>query len=139
MNGYQGYNEDYSMPASMVILSGAWSGFGNYYGNLDTNICVNNCIWPYIYSETRSSTYGYGNALIETADPQIDGGFQLLPIVPCQETPSENIIGELDGIFAVVGDGPIAEDVITINSKPYKVFQNTYHTNAYDYFAMLLE
>lgn len=72
-----------------------------------------------------------------------DGSYTILPINICgrgvndgsgESTP--NVFGELDGCFFVSGFGLSSEDVITINSTDYTVFQNIYRTEIDQYFCV---
>lgn len=138
--GYIPNGGAYNTIAALQVLSGAWSAFGNYFGNDDADLSYGNCMWPYTYSFGGSVFYGgYPNELIEAGDPLLDGSFELFPLVLSQEFPSKNIIGEMDGAFAVLGVGVVAEDEITVSGVVHKVFQNTYHTEAQNYFALKLE
>jgi hypothetical protein len=140
MDGYKPSGADYSSVGSLMVLSGAWASFGNYYGDSYSNVVFDNNIWPYLYGVNGSLIYnGVPNQYFEQGDPLLDGTWAPFPCVLVQKTPSYNMIGELDGIFAVHGIGMQSEDELTIGGKVYKVFQNTYHTEAENFFAMLLE
>jgi len=124
--------------AALMVLSGIWASFGNYTGDNEHSVYSKNCVWPGNYSETNQSQE-YSNRVMWWGDPTPDGAHPLFPLILCQETGSHNILGELQGIYHVHGDGVVSEDDISYGGGAYKVFQNTYHTGAHNFFAMKLE
>jgi hypothetical protein len=65
----------------------------------------------------------------------------LVPIWPIgfqMQTPSKQILGELDGVFwvSVFGSGLVSEDSIEIGGEQYRLFQNGFRTESYQYIAV---
>lgn len=88
---------------------------------------------------THSSSLGASNNMTNVlANP--DGSFVLTPYVLIgQNIPSTNNFGELEGLFWVSGNSNPAENIISVGSQEYLVFQNIYRTSWRDYAALELK
>jgi len=132
------YILEYNSYGSLMVLNGSWLSFGNYIDNDEEDTYGGNCVWPGNYAETSLFQH-YNNRLMWWGDPTPDGTYPLFPLILCQEHLAHNILGELQGIYQVFGDGVVSEDDISYGGSTYKVFQNTYHTAAHNFFAIKLE
>jgi len=122
------------------FLSGGWTSAANT-GALDQDdTALTNTLWPGICNESEYDYYGrWPNHLLWWSDPTLDGQYPVFPLILTQSSPIRGIIGELEGVFHVFGDGVTSEDVITYAGKTYRVFQNTFRTNAHEYLALKME
>jgi hypothetical protein len=132
------YTAGYNNSSSLMVLNGVWLSFGNYMSDAESTVRQANCVWPGSYSECSEYSH-YSNKMIWWGDPTPDGIYSLFPLILCQEDLAHNILGELQEVFQVHGDGVVAEDDISFGGNTYKVFQNTYHTAPHNFFAMKLE
>lgn len=79
------------------------------------------------------SSFGYGFR------ENIGGGFSVFPAVVLQRLPGARFLGELDGCFLVSGFGNGSENTGVIDGDDYLVVQNTYRTDAREYWALKTE
>ena len=99
-------------------------------------------VWRGFSTSAADPTYGkvwpYGWVHIPAWDwrPNLDGGYSMLPILLCDNTP--NVYGELDGVYALTGFSQGAENTITIGGVTYLVVQNTFRNTKSDFFAVRL-
>lgn len=121
--------------STLKILQGtSWVRIASKSG---TTILSTNCVWPYSSSNYGPTSFNDFSFLWRE---NIDGSRSVLPTIPMISSPSKNIVGELQGIFAVPGFGGVAaEDVITIGSDTYIVFPITPNADRSDFFAFKLE
>lgn len=132
------YSQGYLDRTSCMVLNGTWVSFGNYSNEYESSGLEDNCIWPGIYSDYGGPT-GYANEIFWYGDPTPDGAHPLFPLILCQDDPDNNILGELQGMYHIHGDGVVSEDDLSYGGKTHKAFQNTYHTAPHEYLALLLE
>lgn len=124
--------------SSLKLLHGSWISFGNYYADAQSNCRLMNCVWPKIYAN-RGYMTDWPNELFWYGERNIDDSYSVFPLVLAASNPNNNIFGELQGCYAVFGDGVVSEDDIIFGGKTYKVFQNCFRINAYDFWALKLE
>lgn len=143
-NCHRGYMDPYgdgtasANKSSLRFWNGAdWYNFRNYVGLYPYS---DNNVWPGIYSAYNSYGTKKANFLMQKCEPNIDGSFPMFPFILMTTKPSyKNIWGELQGVYAVFGEGVKSEDIISYEGKTYKVFKNCYLENAENYYALCLE
>jgi hypothetical protein len=115
-------------------VSGAWVAWAHYStGNdIHTNDAVNH-IWPYA---DGNSGYIYPGGMTWMIQ-NLDGGYPLLPTRLEQITPSINLLGTLDGVFATTGEGNSSTSTVTVGGATYLCFQDTYRTGRANFIAYL--
>jgi hypothetical protein len=124
---------DYS---TLKILQG--TSWIKIFGKTGTTIQNTNIVWPYSCTDISSAYHPhiFSNDLREN----IDGTYPVFPTVPMIENPSNHIVGELQGVFAVNGFGGIAaEDTFAINGGTYVAFPILPNADANDFWALKLE
>lgn len=106
-------------------LSGSWIRFegrrGTLYPTPGSDI---NLVWPYCDG-------------LELLDPNIDGGYQLFPVVLNTYVP--NTMGQLNGVACVTGQDLTAETLVTIGQVSWIVVTNVAKTERDDYLAIALD
>lgn len=70
-------------------------------------------------------------------DVNLDGSYILMPVVLCDAGP--NILGELDGVFAISGQGNTAETLHKRGQINHLVIQNINRTDRSDWLAVALD
>jgi hypothetical protein len=94
-----------------------------------------NIVWPY-----SAMYYEYFGEFWELLRENIDGSRPVFPLIILCENPDKNIMGELQGCFAVPGFGGIAaEDTFTINGDTYIAFPIVPNADASDFWCMKKE
>jgi hypothetical protein len=122
-------------PSTLKVLSGnAWVRLGNYY---ITNLQYTNIVWPYCHGMYSPSSY---NDFSKYLKENMDGSYPIFPTIIMLSSPSLNIMGELQGIFATTGFGGIAaEDTFSLDGFTYVAFPCTFNASRGDWFALKLE
>lgn len=116
---------------TLKILQG--TNWVKFYG-------IINSVWPYYSGPNSSYGYDYYYPFRRLLRENIDGSRPLFPAVPMMSSPVKNIVGELQGIFAVPAFGGMAaEDPITIGSDTYIAFPIVPNADRGDFFAFKLE
>lgn len=116
-----GTSGDWQSSLRLRLATGSWRGFNvNPVGT------------------TRGRTYPHSAIQGGTADwrTNLDGSYEVFPIVLADASPSSEVYGELDGIVAVTGFGNSAESTLTIGSDTYYVVPNVFRGGVADYFAI---
>lgn len=143
-----------------TIVSGAFDTEG-YYSTLkilqgtswvriqnrdsSDNLSRTNIVWPYVssyshYSQESGEIFSGYSRTQPVLKENIDGSRPLFPAIIMTSSPSKNIVGELQGIFAVPGFGGVAaEDTITIDTDTYIAFPILPNADESDFFAFKLE
>ena len=70
--------------------------------------------------------------------PNPDGSYVLLPLILFSTQLSQNVYGEIDGLYWISGLANASENVITIGEKQYLVVQNIFRTTWDEYGAVEL-
>lgn len=73
--------------------------------------------------------------------PNPDGSYCIFPFIIMSglSAGDKGMLGEIEGLFWVTGNSNLSENILTINSQDYLVFQNVYRTGQDDYCAMELK
>ncbi len=103
--------------------------------NNQINGTAQNSVWPF------QIQYGAGAIAYQPSwcYPDVDGGYPLLPsIISTGGTPASNVLGELDGVFWVPGNGQSSGSTITISGTTYTVFQSAFETGVNNFFAVAM-
>jgi hypothetical protein len=114
-----GMGLDSESVARLLLPTGIWRGFCSV--RTETNFGK---VWPYAWVQSWDWR------------PNLDGGYPLVPIVLCDNTP--NVYGELDGVFAVTGFSQSVENIITAGGTKHLVVQNVFRNTKSDFFAVRL-
>ena len=139
-NFWDGYGS--SSGGSGFILDGAWIPVGNNEG--DDYPSWNSCnVWPYLHCflDYPQELRRY-NTMMKKLKKNLDGTYPLLPCMIHGRSGGNiypNTYGELQGVYAIPGDGIVSEDTITISGKTYLVVHNCFRTALQNYAAFLLE
>ena len=145
----------------LLWIDGQWVDFKHYSGTSSENPIDDRGIWPMMYDQALPGTdfpthYDLGgvNTIRRVAGTSAGGGTTAVlfpspgspecpPLFPCilhTFNPSRQIIGELQDVFWVSGQGLAAEDTIVDNTvspaQTYIVFQNVHRTDNWMYFAI---
>lgn len=92
-------------------------------------------IWPFYASiASNTQTWERYRALREN----LDGSYDLKPLVLCSDSPTDDVFGELDGVYAIPAFSAATEDIIEIDGDDYLVTQNVFRTARYYYAAIKL-
>lgn len=114
-----------------------WYCFRNYAGIYES---ADNNVWPGVYASSGATGKRDPNFLMQKCESNIDGSYPMFPFILVTTKPTyKNIWGELQGVYAVFGEGVKSEDLITYGGKSYKVFKNCYLENAENYYVLCLE
>lgn len=124
----------------LYFPSGVWRTVNNYADNLGAEGqygpgLQSAHIWPY---STENIAAGTDLRLRELRD-NVDGTYTLLPLVILSTSQEPGVMGELDNAFYVSGFGNDSENLVTVGGDDYKVFQNFFRTNRWDFFALKME
>lgn len=114
-----------------------WWDFNNF--DFDSRDYVRN-VWP--YDKIRGTTdedevFLFGHTSIGTIAAE-----QAYPTFPCilhEESPQSNVLGEMEGVFAVSGFNNASENIISIGGVDHLVVQDMFRTDLGNYWAMKLE
>jgi hypothetical protein len=107
-------------------VDGSWSGYEAAYNDAITAAPAagSAIVWPY-----RCGVTGW--------DPNLDGTYQLLPVMLCHNAP--NVQGRLAGIRAVSGQGLSAESLLFDGARDWLVLPNITRTDRDDWLAVCLD
>jgi hypothetical protein len=129
-------------PACCFLMdpSSAWQVWNHWNGGSDAHASSqNNMIWPY----GDDGTSGNGQVTNGTAGgmkwmtTNLDGSYPLIPVRLEQVTPSINLMGTLDGVFATTGDGNSPGSTLTVGGSTYLVVQDTFRSARQNFAAFL--
>ena len=68
----------------------------------------------------------------------VDASYALIPLIFVMNTPTINLIGEMDGAFWISGFSNASENTVTIGGDTYLVFQDGFRTGSFNYRALKL-
>jgi len=151
--GTQNYPEGETNWATLYLRSpeGAW----NYHGNRSAyassnsegvggptvsssppyNVGINNGglrnVWPHCMNGQWSSG-------LRPYRECLGGGYILQPCVLIQRSPAQ-VLGELEGTFAISGYQNSAENTTVFNGKTHVVFQNAYRNTIHEHWALSMD
>lgn len=116
---------DRNSPCRLRRPDGSWLGVRSRSNFYDPATASGGKSWPYAYGFTNLK-------------PDLDGAYSLYPVVLMERSP-DNWYGQLEGIFAVAGNGLTAEASITQGRDSYVAFPDVTRAAAGDYFAVKLD
>jgi hypothetical protein len=127
--------------STLWILNTQWYGCGNYTSNEETGSQYSRInVWPFVHGEYNgASTAPDANYLWLESTTNLDGSYPLVPLIVAGKSPQINFYGELQSCYGVPGLSLSAEDTIDIGAVQHVIFQNTYHAELYNYWALRLE
>ena len=149
--------------AQIRWADGTWYTINNYTGGGATRQKVSTnsrAIWPYASPTVTAAVHSQGNHILSTdfdhadiwgfaasaSSPRLSSTFTgERTIYPCAVVfdgvaPANIVVGELDGMFAVYGEpGDTNESTLTIGGDTYRVWENTWRTEPFDWFAVKQE
>lgn len=105
----------------------AWQTFQNYNTGGSVNPTPNNCVWPYV---------NYSNNRPNWMSANLDGSYSVFPLRLQQNSPSINLLGELDGVAFVTGNANSSESTINDGTNNWMVVQNVFRTASDNYCAV---
>jgi hypothetical protein len=117
-----------------IIVGDTWIFFDTTTGSACTNVT-----WPYSHLGATSTSERWSDL-----KENIDGSFPVFPITVMMNDPSKNIVGELQGCFAIpgfkTGVGLIEpEDTFTINGNTYIAFPVKFSADRSNFWCMKKE
>lgn len=120
----------------LLTPSGSWINVQNYsQSSGEVNGAGPGFIFPFFANIAGNSvTKDRYRALREN----IDGSYDLTPLVLCSNSPTNDVFGELDGVYAIPAFSAASEDIVEIGSDDYLVVQNVYRTSRHYYAAFKL-
>lgn len=98
----------------------------------------------YYYSGSESPTNTYAQITCTTPHRDtvlgrtIDNSLVLYPVSVHTQTPASDVLGDLDGVYAVSGVSNVSENLVTISAVDHLVVQNTFRTDIGEYAALKL-
>ena len=115
------------------FVDGAWHTIANWFnsGGNDSARTTNN-VWPHRAGSNNTDDRW------ATVIAQIDGDYTLFPCVVNISSPSDAIIGEINGIYQVSGTGNASENTTTEGSDTIVFFQNIFRLNQDDFIGVRL-
>ncbi len=128
---------DPGLAARVLLPSGQWRTVCNFYddagaerGNTDSHY-----IWPFYSGISGSGVRTRYRELREN----LDGSYSLLPLILHGDNPQSDMLGALDGVYAVPAFSAATEDTVTVSGVQHLLVQNVYRTARYYYGAIALE
>lgn len=136
--------------ATLRWVDGTWLAIAHYSNNGNASrpgaITNNN---PYMFFPLRDNTTSdaaetdntgsevalfttYSN-LTQIVSPSQINAYPLYPVI--LESPTQ-LVGQVEGLYVVPGQGLSAGDTLTVGGDTYDIFHNTWRTEFPDFFAM---
>lgn len=137
--------------ASIRWVDGTWQAIQHYNNNTATRSTAISGAGanPYVFWPLRDNTTSDGaetdNTGSEIAVFQLyssvteivsNSQINAFPLYPVVLENANQLIGQMDGLYVVPGQGLSAGDTITVGSDTYDVFHNTWRTEFPDFFVM---
>lgn len=104
---------------------------------LDYTITANSGAFIFPWPWQWHSDYAWTEEM-DYIDVNPDGSYTLEPAIIVQETPSPNLLGEINGIAFVTGQGNAAENTITVGADTWLVVPNIHRSTRDAYCAVKL-
>lgn len=126
--------------ASMYFPSGVWRSIENYDNSSNTEQSPSSSghyAMPYVGG--NDSGLIYAHLRHQELRENLDGTYSLGPITLIAHRDEPGVFGELDGAYAVSGFANGSENVITVGSAEYIVFNNIFRNERYNFFAVKME
>lgn len=114
---------------------GGWVSIRNRQVDDTYFYLADHSVWPYFGVNQLNPIFR-----IDKVRDGLDGTYPMLPLIVHEDTPTVQILGELEGCFWCSGHGNAAEDIITDGGAvQHLVVQNVHRTGINDYWALRLE
>lgn len=128
------YHQAFFDPGSSYIywIDGTWQPIVNHDSLGNPHVAL--VTWPYLLPG-NSSPPGSTPTFLEA---NLDGSYPLLPVRLEMQTPAQNMLGELDGVFFTTGFSLSAGSTLTVGTTNYQVVQNTFRTGTNNFAALEL-
>lgn len=131
---------DPGVGAAMYFPSGVWRSIENYNNTANSETATSSSghhTMPYV----GGNGSGLNNAVVRNQElrENLDGSYSLEPITLTANLDEPGVFGELDGAYAVSGFANGSENVITVGSDEYIVFNNIFRNARHNYFAVKME
>jgi len=130
-------------------VDGTWISVIHYSSNNASRPSALNNTNPYLWYPLRDNTTGDGtendgtgselnlfggySATSVIVSPSQIGAYPLYPVILVNPN---QLIGQVDGMYVVPGQGLSAGDTVTVGSDTYDVFHNTWRTEFPDFFCI---
>jgi hypothetical protein len=121
---------------ALNLPTSAWIVTSNFFQSSSEQASnTNSHVWPYKAAiNSRDST-----AVYRLLRENIDGTYNLIPLILCSSTPTKDVYGDLDGAYAIPAFSAASEDIVEIDGDDYLIIQNVFRTQRYYYVALKLE
>lgn len=126
--------------ASMYFPSGVWRAIENYNNTALSEQGTSSSghhTMPYVGG--NGSGLNYAVQRNQELRENLDGTYSLEPITLMANLDEPGVFGELDGAYSVSGFANGSENVITVGSDEYIVFNNIFRNARHNYFAVKME
>lgn len=119
--------------ARLLTPASSWLSVQNYTA-APSESPFNGCnVWPFYAAVAGVSAAG---TRYREQRERLDGGYHNWPLVICSDSPTDDVYGELDGVYAIPAFSAASED--TLNTGDYLIVQNCFRTARYYYCAIEL-
>lgn len=81
---------------------------------------------------------GYTREVYTLLRDNVDSSYSMYPIQITMTSPANNVLGELDGMYATSGHNTASENLITVGGVDHLVVQDIFRTDRYNYCAIAL-
>ena len=129
---------DPSQAAQVHQPSNNWIQGGNFYqSSSESNVGTSGgYVWPY-----NADLGGNSNCVTRWREQRdlLGGGYNRERLVLLADDPADDVLGELDGAYAVPGFSQASEDIVQIGGLDHLVVQDNFRTNRWNYAALALE
>lgn len=135
---------------------GNWYDVENYTSTTRSKTENLRTLWPYTQNFLPGPAHSQGTHVLEAdiapaglwgfsagasslrLSSAFTGDKTFFPVVLHSDQVTDfGVIGELDGLYGVYGEvGDNNEDTVTVGSDTYRIFQNTWRTEPFDWFAV---
>jgi hypothetical protein len=96
--------------------------------------------WPYSVAHKSIDSYEeYAQFFMTQLRKNYDGTYPLFPVIVWKGRVAKRTLCQLQGLYAIPGDGVNAKDSFTIDGKTYIVLPNTYYRGTNHWAALKLE
>lgn len=126
-------------PTMQVLKpSGNWDTGGNFNqsGNQESTMGTSGCyIWPYNGHYNNSSDVTRYREMRNN----LDNSYTRFPLELLCDSPTIDLLGELDGAYAVPAFSAASEDIVQIGGVDHLLVQDCFRTNRWNYCGIPLE
>lgn len=119
-----------------IDIAGAWQVWNHWNNNTDAHAgSATNQINP--YADDGNTGAGETNVPggMKWLVTNLDGSYPLIPVRMEQVSPSVNLLGTLDGVFATSGEANSPGSTYTVGGDTYYIFQDTFRSARQNFVA----